>query len=169
MMYVRAGLAGLMIGLLTTAVGALQVSDTFKGLARDLVRDGKEALTMEDAEAARALFERALVANPASVTALIGLGRAYEAQDKVPVSLKYYRHALKIEPNSLEALEAQSLAFLKRGLFDEADLNRAKLERLCRAGCPALTSVSTALTDFLSQKADASEAQGASEETPDNP
>ena len=159
MTLLRLVILSFMIGAFGVTSAVAQVSDDYKSLSRELVRDGNEALAMEDAEAAKDLFERALVANPASVTALIGLGKSFEAMDSVPKGLKFYRHALAIEPNNLDALEAQSLAFLKRGLYDEAELNRDKLKRLCRAGCPALTDVEEALTAYLSQQADASAAQ----------
>lgn len=141
--------------LISASAAALQTGNDYQTISRALVADGRSALAQSDGATAQRLFERALVANPANVTALVGLGRAHEAQGAVPVSLKYYRRALDVEPNNLDALEAQALAFLKRDLFDEAELNRDKLKRLCRAGCSALDTVESAIAGYVAADAPA--------------
>ncbi|MBL4639480.1 MAG: hypothetical protein JKY57_03010, partial [Kordiimonadaceae bacterium] len=68
--------------------------------------------------------------------------------------LKYYRQALEIEPNDKQALEVQTLAFLKRDMTDKANGNRDKLARLCVSGCPALDVVVSAIEAYKVRKAD---------------
>lgn len=136
---------------LTFAAQAVQVDAKYQHVSSQLVAEAKAALSMENADDAQYLFERALVANPANTEALLGLGRAHEAQGRVGKGLKYYRQALEIEPNDVKALEAQALAFLKREMFDRADNNRAKLARLCPKGCKALDTVEVAIEAYLAK------------------
>lgn len=135
--------------------GSVAANDKYKDASRALVGQATMALKAEDAETALMLYERALVANPANLNALIGLGKTHEIMGRVGRGLKYYRHALEIDPNALTALEAQAVAFLKRGMVDRAEANRAKLARLCAAGCEPLDSVETAIEAYKAEKAEA--------------
>ncbi|RMB08524.1 tetratricopeptide repeat protein [Eilatimonas milleporae] len=160
----RIGMAVSALGIFILAHGtgalAHQTASKFQALSKDLTTEATSALSAADAERAQGLYERALVADPANVQALIGLGRAHEAQGRVGRSLKYYRHALELEPNELTALEAQALAFLKRDLVDRAKRNRDKLARLCLTGCTALTSVDEALSQYEATETAEAETQG---------
>jgi len=135
-------------------VSAFAEAETkYDKISNQLVSQANTAMSDQHFADAQLFYERALVANPASITALIGLGRAHEGQGRVGKGLKYYRQALEIEPNDQGALEVQALAFLKRDMIDRADNNREKLARLCSNGCPALASVETALKDYQHSKA----------------
>lgn len=138
-----------------------QTANKYQSLSRELAAAGKVAMKGEKTDEATALFERALVADPSNVQALVGLGMASEAKGKLGKSLKYYRQALEIEPNDKPALEAQALAFLKRDMVDRATTNRDKLARLCSTGCDALDEVDSALEAYHAQKADAGTSQHA--------
>ncbi|MFC4348341.1 tetratricopeptide repeat protein [Kordiimonas lipolytica] len=147
------------LGAMMALPAAAQTSDKHQSLSRELVAQATVALRADKATDARLLFERALVADPANVAALVGLGQVAEAQGLTGRGLKYYRRALEVEPNHKMALEAQALAFLKRDMADRAENNREKLARLCLKGCDALTSVTAALEDYHANHADASMAQ----------
>ena len=135
--------------------GQISADDKYKDVSRTLVREAVVAQKADKAVEAQILFERALVADPANLNALIGLGKTHEAQGRVGRGLKYYRQALAIDPNEHVALEAQAVAFLKRDMFDRAEANRDKLARLCTDGCTALDSVTAALGSYKAEKADA--------------
>ncbi|NVJ70740.1 MAG: hypothetical protein HWE08_10330 [Alphaproteobacteria bacterium] len=152
-------IVALCMGTMLALPAAAQTADKYQSLSRQLVSQAQMALDSEQAAEARVLFERALVANPANVTAMIGLGRTAEAQGLTGRGLRYYRRALEIEPNNRGALEAQALAFLKRDRADRAEDNREKLARLCLKGCEALNVVTAALDAYHAQHADASMAQ----------
>lgn len=138
---------------------AAQTSDKFQSLSRELVAQATVALRAEKPVDARLLFERALVADPANVAALIGLGQTAEVQGLTGRGLKYYRRALEIEPNHKLALKAQALAFLKRDMAGRAEDNRDKLARLCLNGCEALASVTSAIEEYQATHAEATVAQ----------
>lgn len=129
--------------------------DKYINVSKTLVSQAVTAQKSDKAAEAQILFERALVADPANLQALIGLGKTHEAQGRVGRGLKYYRQALAIDPNEHIALEAQAVAFLKRDLVERAEANRAKLERLCTDGCKALDAVSGALDSYRAEKAEA--------------
>lgn len=135
--------------------GSVSANDKYKDVSSQLVREAGVAFMAERTEDAQLLFERALVANPANIDALIGLGKTHEALGKVGRGLKYYRQALAIDPNAFPALEAQAVAFLKRDMVDRAEANRDKLARLCVAGCDALENVEVAIEGYRAEKADA--------------
>ena len=149
------------LGIITAAAisgsivfaGSASANDKYKDTSQVLVSEASMALVSEKAEDAQLLFERALVAHPANLEALVGLGKSHEAQGRVGRGLKYYRQALAIDPNARAALEAQALAFLKRDMVDRAESNRDKLARLCSAGCEALTVVEAALDGYVAKDA----------------
>ncbi|WP_374764606.1 tetratricopeptide repeat protein [Yunchengibacter salinarum] len=134
-----------------------QVAPKYRDISRDLVKQGETALEaaegQDEAKKARALFEQALVANPANVSALMGLGRSYEALEQLGRALKYYRHALELAPNNREALKRQALVFLQRDLPERARHNRDRLSRLCDSACAPLTAVEEALMVHASDTA----------------
>lgn len=146
----------------TALVGALVISlalsgqssadSKYKDVSKILVREAQMAQKADKVVEAQTLFERALVADPANLNALIGLGKTHEAQGRVGRGLKYYRQALAIDPNEHVALEAQAVAFLKRDMVERAEANREKLVRLCADGCAALDKVTVALGTYKAEK-----------------
>lgn len=132
-----------------------QTAEKYQELSEQLVAEASGAMKAEQAKEAQSLYERALVANPANIDALIGLGKAHEAQGRIGSGLKYYRKALELEPNDKNALEYQALAFLKRNLRARAENNRDKLASLCTDGCDELETVTSAIEEFSARKADA--------------
>lgn len=144
--------SNLILSLTVAAVLSLpafaQTAEKYQILSRQFLDQAQAAMKAEKPDDARLLFERALVADPANVEAMMGLGHAFEAKGFVGKGLKYYRRALEIEPNHREALKSQALAFLKRDMASRAEENREKLARLCVQGCDALNLVSQALDSY---------------------
>ncbi len=136
----------MLLGL--SAVSHAQTAEKYQKISSTYVEKAMATLNAGDAAAAQALFEKALVADPANVKALVGLGRAHSEQGRVGRGLKYYRFALEVTPNHKPALAEQSLAFIKRGNIDRATSNQLVLERLCGDGCAELTTVNLAIADF---------------------
>lgn len=147
-------LAG-MVAVSAAISGHVAADDKYRNVSKTLVSQAVMAQKSDRVEEAQILFERALVADPANLQALIGLGKTHEAQGRVGRGLKYYRQALAIDPNEHIALEAQAVAFLKRDLVERAEANRAKLERLCTDGCKALDAVAGAIDSYRAEKAEA--------------
>lgn len=142
---------GFVVGI-STGVSA-NTAEKYQKVSAQLVAQANAVFSTQEYEGAKLLYERALVAAPANISALIGLGRTHEAEGDIGKGLKYYRQALEIEPNDKYALEVQTLAFLKRDMTDKADSNRDKLARLCAKGCAALDVVETAIEAYKVSKA----------------
>lgn len=144
--------ASILIGGVLLLSGPTSANEKYKDASRLLVNEATTALDVDNTDQAQILFERALVADPANLEALIGLGKTHEAQGRIGRGLKYYRQALAIDPNAHPALEAQAVAFLKRDMVERAQANRDKLAKLCSAGCRALDNVVTALEGYQAEK-----------------
>lgn len=142
---VGSGVVAFMV--MSSGVGATQVAEKYLEVSDALVVEATSKITSNDTAEAQALFERALVANPANIQALIGLGKTHEAQGRVGRGLTYYRKALMIDPNALRALEAQAVAFLKRDMPERAADNRDRLAQLC-GECEPLRTVTSALANY---------------------
>lgn len=148
-MKMRAGLtACLMVGLSWSAVQAQPPAQ----LGETIVQAADEATKKEDLEAAARLYEAAIVANPASVKAYVGLGKAQAALDRPKAAKRYFETAVKIDPNNLKALEAQSNHQIALGDLMNAEKNINRLKRLCVNGCAELSSVLKAYDKALDEK-----------------
>ena len=145
---IRTSLIVLAMTLCLSAASYGQTADKYKEISTMYVTKAADAIAAGDAKEAQALYEKALVANPANAQALVGLGKAHSMQGRTGRGLKYYRFALEVTPNHKPALEAQSLAFLKKGNIDRATSNQLILERLCSKGCAELSAVNSAIDEF---------------------
>lgn len=145
---IRTGLIVLVMTMALSVASNAQTAEKYHKISESYVEQASQALNAGNAADAQALYERALVANPSSVAALVGLGRAHTAQGRTGRGLKYYRFALEVTPNNKPALVEQSLAFLKKGNIDRATSNQMVLERLCSDGCAELSAVNAAIEEF---------------------
>lgn len=92
-------------------------------------------------------FESALAADPRNGRAFVGLARVAEAQGLPGKAVRFYRQALQIDPNNLDALELQGNALLVRGARPRAEANLERLKILCGGPCPQATRLATTLVD----------------------
>ena len=145
---IRTGLIVLMMTMGLSVASNAQTAEKYHKISKSYVEQASQALNAGKAADAQALYEKALVANPSSVTALVGLGKAHTAQGRSGRGLKYYRFALEVTPNNKPALAEQSLAFIKKGNIDRATSNQMILERLCSDGCAELSAVNAAIEKF---------------------
>jgi len=137
-----------------TMPASAQVADDYSAISVKFSAKAEQALNAGDAIAAQADYERALVADPANVNAMIGLGKSHEATGRTGKGLRYYRLALDMEPNYIPALEAQAIAFLKTGFADRASANLMILERLCPETCGAREAVAEAINAHTTKLAE---------------
>ncbi len=138
--------------LLSAPTYASQTASKYIDLSKSLTTNAAAVFENGKPAEAQNILEHALVADPANIITLITLGKVHEAQNRMGKGLKYYRQALEIDPNNLNALELQSIAFLAKGLNDRAEKNLTKLTQLCREGCDALTKVEAAVKAYNGKK-----------------
>ncbi len=107
-----------------------------------LTLDANAQLSARQSVAAADLYEAALAADPKNVAAYIGLGRVYESLGLPGKALSYYREALEVEPNNLDALEAQAAGLIGKGKLPQAQLNLDRIRKVCKSDCAAARRVS---------------------------
>jgi len=91
-------------------------------------------------------FETALAVDPMNGRAFIGLARAAQAQGLPGKAIKFYREALALDPNDLDALEGQGEALAARGATARAQVNLARVQKLCGAdACPPAKRLQVAI------------------------
>lgn len=126
----------------TTGQAAPQVDQRSLGLAQS----GFSALQAGRTSDAIDQFETALAVDPMNGRAFIGLARAAQAQGLPGKAIKFYREALALDPNDLEALEGQGSALAARGATARAQINLARIQKLCVApACPQAQRLQVAI------------------------
>jgi tetratricopeptide (TPR) repeat protein len=97
------------------------------------------------------LYEVALAVDPRNVAAYVGLGRASAALGLDGKALSYYRRGLSIDPNNLDALQAQAIGLAAKGQVPRAQANLERMRKLCKAPCAAATPVEAAINKAQSK------------------
>lgn len=143
--------AGLTAALLLGTASVSAQAQPPAQVAQSIVKAAQEAQKKEELEAAARLYETAIVANPASVKAYVGLGKTQAALERPKAAKRYFATAVKIDPNNLEALEAQSSHQIALGDLMNAEKNINRLKRLCVNGCSELSSVLKAYEKALEE------------------
>lgn len=151
-MFARKMLASAAIGAVLCAAPIAAHAQPPAQIAQAIVKAAQEAAKKEDLEGAARLYETAIVANPASVEAYVGLGKAQASLKRPNAASRYFETAVKIDPNSLPALEAQSSHQITLGDLTDAEKNINRLKRLCVNGCAELSSVLKAYEKALDAK-----------------
>lgn len=91
------------------------------------------------------LLESALAVDPRNRGAYIALGRVAQAQRLPGKAIRLYGHALRLEPNDLNALAGQGEALVQRGAVDRAQRNLERVRTLCGQPCPQAQQLATVI------------------------
>ena len=119
-----------------------------KPVSQALSDSGFAALQKGETGAAIDQFETALAVDPMNGRAFIGLARAAQAQGLPGKAIKFYREALTVDPNDLDALEGQGAALASRGATARAQVNLARIKKLCgEAACPSAKRLEVAIAN----------------------
>mgnify|MGYP002653962790 CR=1 FL=1 len=139
LMKTKAALALLFVLSASQPVVAALATDppAVKSRSEALADGGFTALGKGDHQVAIDHFETALAIDPMNGRAYIGLARVAQAQGLQGKAVRYYREALGLDPNDLIALEGQGQALAARGATARAQVNLARIRKLCGAAdCP---------------------------------
>lgn len=120
-------------------------------IAQSILKAANQASNKGALEDAARLYETAIVADPGSVEAYVGLGKMQAALERPKSAKRYFETAVKIDPNSLVALEAQATHDIALGDLSAAEKNINRLKRLCVNGCEALSTVLKAYDGALEE------------------
>lgn len=124
----------------------------YSAASERLVGQGEIALSNDDGFGALLLYEQAIVANPQSPDAFVGLGQTHVTLGNVALSLKYFGVALEIDPVHLGALEGQALVYLSQDEVSDAEDMLVKIKRICGDEvCDERKSVTDAIAAYLEE------------------
>jgi Tfp pilus assembly protein PilF len=122
---------GLSLPLPTFAANAATPPTGTSGTSQVLFERGRKALDAQDFKAAVTEFERALVADPSSGRTYTWLGVAHARLGNQARAKKYFRSALDIDPNDLDALQALGRVYAESGDLAKAQESLDKIAKLC--------------------------------------
>jgi tetratricopeptide (TPR) repeat protein len=108
-----------------------QTGKDFRAASGTFIEQGYAALKLEKNWAALELFEKAVVANPHSLSAYIGLGKVHEALGSISGGLKYYAIAIELDPRHLAAWEAKISAHLVISELVKAQEALSRIRAVC--------------------------------------
>lgn len=91
------------------------------------------------------LYETALAVDPRNGSAFIALAQIARVQKLPGKAIRFYREALILNPNNLDALAGQGEALIQRGAVEKAKINLSRIETLCRTRCPQTAQLSSAI------------------------
>lgn len=135
MRYLPAALALSAIAAVTASVGQGAPPAPLEPRAASLVAQGRAALAAGQADSAIDAFESALTIQPGHVAIYLNLAEATRKQGMQGKALKYYREALKIDPNNTFAIAGEGEALVEKGAVEKARRNLSRLQQLCGGTC----------------------------------
>ncbi len=135
----------LTLATVSSSVHGQRTDDDINPRSISLVAEGRAALA--DGESARAtqLVESGLAVDPRNRDGFIALAEIAIAQELPGKAIRYYREALTIDPNDLNALLGQGQVLVRRGAVERARRNLVRIEALCETECSAATELSAAI------------------------
>jgi Tfp pilus assembly protein PilF len=110
-----------------------------------LLQEGRNLLAAGNLQGATDAMEGALVADPRNREAYVGLAQVAKKQELNGKAIRFYREALKIDPNDLDALAGQGEAMVAKGAVEKAKENLARIQKLCVAHCEEQSQLAAAI------------------------
>ena len=144
MRYAPVAIALSLVVAMTGSMGSAKVS-AVNPRAETLIKDGRLALSKGDVGTATDSFEAALALDPANTAPLIGLADAARRDGLQGKAIRYYREALKRDPNNLVAISGEGGAMVEKGALEKARRNLTRLEGLCGKGCSETADLAAAI------------------------
>jgi Tfp pilus assembly protein PilF len=90
-------------------------------------------------------LESALAIDPRNRPAYNALARIARVQNLPGKAIRFYREALRLDPNDLVALAGQGEALVQKGAMTKAKENLARIERICPTSCPERAQLAAAI------------------------
>ncbi len=110
-----------------------------------LLRKGEALRAAGDLGGANDMLETALALDPRNRAAFVALGRVAAQQNLPGKAIRFYRDALVLDPNDVAALSGQGEAMVQKGAVESARANLARINQLCKGGCPASATLAAAI------------------------
>ncbi len=121
---------------MVSSAGLSQTADIeIRPRSVELMQLGETAQNKGNLELATDLYETALAVDPRNGSAFIALAQIARVQKLPGKAIRFYREALILNPNNLDALAGQGEALVQRGAIEKAKINLSRIETLCRTSC----------------------------------
>jgi len=146
----KTSLAALFV-LASMSAHATSPEPTIKPASIARADQGFVLIARKQPAAAADQFETALAVDPTNRRAYVGLAESARAQGLPGKAVRYYREALALEPNDLDALSGQAQALAERGATARANIDLARIEKLC--GTPTCVQATRARAAIASANA----------------
>ena len=111
-----------------------------------MFQQGQQLLSAGKFDEAEDALEAALVADPRNRGAFVSLARVAQKQSLYGKSIRLANKALALEPNDLDALEVQGEAMVELGATARAQVNLAKLQKLCGNSCKQVAMLTSVIS-----------------------
>ncbi len=131
MRYTPAALALALLAAVTASTGYSAPPVPLDPRAASLVAEGRKALAEGKLDDAIDSFEAALAIQPGHVAIYLNLAEATRKQGMQGKALRYYREALKLDPENQYAIAGEGETLVEKGAIVKARRNLSKLEQLC--------------------------------------
>lgn len=145
MRYSPAALALSLLVAVTASASYSAAPQPLEPRAAALVAQGRAELDAGRLDAAVDAFETALVVQPSSVKVLLNLAEATRRQGMQGKALRYYRDALKSDPQNVAAISGEGAALVEKGAVEKARRNLTRLQGLCGSSCEATRQLAAAI------------------------
>jgi tetratricopeptide (TPR) repeat protein len=106
---------------------------------------GEAAQKRGELDLAADLYETSLAVDPRNGSAFIALAQIARVQKLPGKAIRFYREALILDPNNLDALAGQGEALIQRGALEKARVNLSRIETLCRSRCSQNDQLASAI------------------------
>lgn len=136
------------------ALALVSISTSLSGQATPAPVDARSMQLLAQAKAARGagnldgaadLLESAVAVDPANRQAFVMLGEVSASRGLPGKAIRYYREALALDPNDVQALGGQGSALVQKGAVERAKQNLAKIRTLCRGACAPATTLAASI------------------------
>lgn len=113
--------------------------------AQALVAEGRTKLAAGDVQAAIDSFEAALVIEPGHSAIYVQLAEAAREDGLQGKAIRYYRDALKHDPENVAAISGEGEALAEKGAIDNARELLVRVQDLCGGECMEATELAAAI------------------------
>lgn len=158
MRYTPAAAALSLLFAVTASIGQGAPPAPLDPRAAALQTQGRTALAAGQADAAIDAFEAALTVQPGQVALLVDLATATRQQGMQGKALRYYREALKRDPQNQQAIAGEGTALVEKGALEKARRNLTRLEQLCGKTCAPTQDLAAAIARGPAQRMVSAEA-----------
>ena len=115
---------------------------------KNIYSEGKSAVNAGRYQTAIQLLKQVIAQDLENADAHNYLGFSYRKIGKLDLAAESYRRVFSVEPNHKGALEYQGELFLRLGNLTSAQMNLAKLAKLCLSNCTEFLELKRAIADF---------------------